>query len=172
MWEWQQNSGWRKRGRKKAALSGQTVFGQKVKVHGWQEKFISFCFPSEQISVSGDFSSVPFNFVVISGFSLTPNNSGCVANFAEILGQKWNCRHSSKHILNSKMNRCFLLRSRWQRKLCLSFHKIEETKVYILAGRWHLQHPKIFLPHNAIYISLTMTIWWRLQEAFYAFLWM
>lgn len=42
------------------------------------------CFPSEPVSVSDDFSSVPFTFVPISGFSLTPDSSGYVGNFAEI----------------------------------------------------------------------------------------
>lgn len=38
---------------------------------------ISFCFPSEPVSMSDDFSSVSFTFMAISGFSLIPNRFDC-----------------------------------------------------------------------------------------------
>lgn len=46
----------------------------------WMTGKISFCFLSEPVSMFDDFSSVSFTFVAISGFYLTPDSLGYVAD--------------------------------------------------------------------------------------------
>lgn len=154
---------------KEQPLSDQIVFEKEAEVHGWQTKLISCSFPSEPKSLCLS-TFLPLHFC---GHFLHIVDCRQLRSMLQMLLKHiWPRNAIANKVLsiffNSGMNECFLLHGRWQRKLVSAFTKLRKPGLCVLAGRWHLQHHKIFLPHKAVYaVPLTITVGWRPQGAFY-----
>lgn len=134
VWEWQQNSGWSKRGKQRAASSGQIVFGKEVEVCGWQAKVISLFSFWASLYIWW-FFFIALHFCGHFWFLFDSRQFKVCWKFCwNMFCQKWNCHYSAKHILNSKMKGCLLLHSRWHRKFCLCFPKNWENQRFMF---WH-----------------------------------
>lgn len=124
-----------------------------------RQNLFVFVFLLSQSQCLTIFSSVPFTFMAISGFSMTPDSLGCVANFAEIhLAKNEIAITVPSNFLTPRGMGAFSCVAGDRENFVYAFTKSRRPGVYVLSERWHHQHHKIFLPHSAIYISLTMTM--------------
>lgn len=134
---------------KKQPLSGQIAFKKEVGVHELQASLFSCSFPSESLCLN-NFSTLHFH-----GHFLHVGDSKQFRSMMfdqEINGTA--IRVPS--ILKSSMNNYFLLHGRCQKKLVSALTKWSSPGVCVLAGGWHIQPHKTFLPHDAIYLCMSL----------------